>query len=66
MTSESNKILLIVESPSKCKSFEKYIPNSICQASFGHVYDLPADSLAIDPNDNFKANYQIIPDKKKQ
>lgn len=65
MTSEANKILLIVESPSKCKSFEKYIPNSVCQASFGHVYDLPADSLAIDPNDNFKANYQIIPDKKK-
>ncbi len=62
----TDKILLIVESPSKCKSFEKYIPNSNCQASFGHVYDLPADSLAIDPDDNFKANYQIIPDKKKK
>ncbi len=65
MTSEANKILLIVESPSKCKSFEKYIPNSNCQASFGHVYDLPPDKLAIDPNDNFKANYEIIKDKKK-
>jgi DNA topoisomerase-1 len=65
MTSETNKILLIVESPNKKKSFESYIENSNCQASFGHVYDLPADSLAIDPDDNFKANYQIIPDKKK-
>ncbi len=61
----TDKILLIVESPNKKHAFETYIPNSNCQASFGHVYDLPADSLAIDPNDNFKANYQIIPDKKK-
>ena len=65
MTSEANKILLIVESPNKCKSFEKYIPNSNCQASFGHVYDLPPDKLAIDPDNNFKANYEIIKDKKK-
>ncbi len=65
MTSETNKILLIVESPNKKHAFEKYIPNSNCQASFGHVCDLPADSLAIDPDNNFKANYQIIPDKKK-
>jgi DNA topoisomerase-1 len=65
MTIETNKILLIVESPNKKHAFEKYIPNSNCQASFGHVYDLPADSLAIDPDNNFKANYQIIPDKKK-
>lgn len=61
----TEKILLIAESPNKKKAFEKYIPNSNCQASFGHIYDLPANNLAIDPNDNFKANYQIIPDKKK-
>jgi DNA topoisomerase-1 len=65
MTSEANKILLIVESPNKCKSFEKYIPNSVCQASFGHVYDLPPDKLAIEPENNFKANYEIIKEKKK-
>lgn len=65
MTSEANKILLIVESPNKCKSFEKYIENSICQASYGHVYDLPSDKLSIDPDNNFKATYEIIKDKKK-
>lgn len=65
MVTDNNKILLIVESPNKCKSFEKYIPNSNCQASFGHVYDLPPDKLAIDPNDNFKANYEIIKEKNK-
>lgn len=65
MTSETNKILLIVESPNKCKAFMSYIENSNCQASFGHVYDLPSDRLAIDPNDNFKATYEIIKEKKK-
>ena len=34
------KLLLIVESPNKCKSIQKYIPNSICVASCGHIYDL--------------------------
>jgi DNA topoisomerase-1 len=65
MTSESNKILLIVESPNKKHAFESYIENSNCQASFGHVYDLPPDKLAIDPNDNFKATYEIIKEKRK-
>ena len=65
MTSEANKILLIAESPNKKHAFEKYIPNSNCQASFGHVYDLPPDKLSIDPDNNFKANYEIIKEKKK-
>ncbi len=65
MTSDANKILLIAESPNKKHAFEKYIPNSNCQASFGHVYDLPPDKLSIDPDNNFKANYEIIKEKKK-
>ena len=59
------KLLLIVESPNKCKSIEKYIPGSICVASCGHIYDLGKEQMNVDENDNFKPNYSIMPDKKK-
>jgi DNA topoisomerase-1 len=59
------KLLLIVESPNKCKSVQKYIPNSICVASCGHIYDLGKEQMNVDENDNFKPNYSIMPDKKK-
>lgn len=59
------KLLLIVESPNKCKTIEKYIPNSTCVASCGHIYDLGKEQMNVDENDNFKPNYSIMPDKKK-
>jgi DNA topoisomerase-1 len=59
------KLLLIVESPNKCKSIQKYIPNSTCVASCGHIYDLGKEQMNVDENDNFKPNYSIMPDKKK-
>jgi DNA topoisomerase-1 len=59
------KLLLIVESPNKCKSIQKYIPNSTCVASCGHIYDLGKEQMNVDENDNFKPHYSIMPDKKK-
>jgi DNA topoisomerase IA len=54
------KLLLIVESPNKCKSVQKYIPNSVCVASCGHIYDLGKEQMNVDENDNFKPNYSIM------
>ena len=45
--------LVIVESPAKAKTIEKYLPGE-CQvtATMGHVIDLPASKLAIDVEHN--------------
>lgn len=58
--------LLIVESPAKAKTINKYLGNNYkVLASFGHVRDLPKKSGSIDINDDFKAQYQIIAKNKK-
>lgn len=60
------KNLLIVESPSKAKTLNKYLGKDFqIVASFGHVRDLIPKSGAIDPNDNFSMKYQIIDKNKK-
>jgi len=68
-TFASNKpILVIVESPAKCKKIEEYLgPGYQCLASFGHLRELPSlDS--IDFHKNYHPTYKIIdqPLKKKQ
>lgn len=59
--------LLIVESPSKAKTIEKYLKSRgfIVKASVGHIKDLPKSKLGVDVEKNFKPEYQTIPTKVK-
>ena len=60
------KQLVIVESPAKAKTIEKYLGSDFdVQSSFGHISDLPKKNLSIDVEDNFKPTYQISADKVK-
>ena len=57
------KNILIVESPSKAKTIEKYLgPDFQVLASFGHVRDLPEKKLGIDLKNNFTPEY-VVPKK---
>ncbi len=59
--------LLIVESPSKAKTIEKYLDNKYTvRASVGHIRDLPkSNKKAVDIKNGFKPTYEISPLKKK-
>ena len=58
------KKLIIVESPSKAKTIQKYLGNDVeVMASKGHVCDLPAKTLAIDVKNHFEPQYVVSPDK---
>ncbi len=63
------KKLVIVESPSKSKTIEKYLGRDYkVVSSLGHIRDLATSGkygLGIDIEDNFKPNYEIIKGKKK-
>ncbi len=60
------KNLVIVESPAKAKTIERYLgSNFSVKSSFGHIRDLPKKGLAIDKDNNFKPSYEISDDKKK-
>ena len=57
--------LVIVESPSKAKTIEKYLGSGYkVMASGGHVCDLPTKRLGVDIEHNFEPEYEINPDKK--
>lgn len=57
--------LIIVESPSKSKTIQKYLGEGFkVMASGGHICDLPEKSLGIDINDNFKPEYVVNENKK--
>lgn len=61
-----SKSLLIVESPAKAKTIEKYLGGDfIVKSSVGHIRDLPKSGMSIDIANGFKPDYQISPDKKK-
>lgn len=53
--------LVIVESPAKAKTIEKYLgKNYTVEASMGHVRDLPKSTLGVDIEDNFNPKYITI------
>ncbi|MBR0466443.1 MAG: type I DNA topoisomerase [Clostridia bacterium] len=57
--------LLIVESPTKVKSIQKYLGKDYkVMASMGHVRDLPKSKLGVDVDNNFKIEYINLDDKK--
>ena len=60
------KALVIVESPAKAKTINKYLGKDYeVEASFGHVKDLPKKTLGVDPQNNFETDYEVIPGKEK-
>lgn len=57
--------LVIVESPAKAKTIEKYLGvNYKVASSFGHISDLPSKNIGIDIEDDFKPKYEVSSDKK--
>lgn len=57
--------LVIVESPTKAKTIQKYLgKNFEIIPSCGHIMDLPKKNMGIDINNNFNPKYEIVSDKK--
>ena len=57
--------LVIVESPAKAKTIEKYLGDQYkVTSSFGHISDLPSKNLGIDVDNNFEPKYEVSTDKK--
>ena len=63
--SNQEKLLIIVESPSKTKTIAKYIDNASVIASVGHFKDLPKKEMGIDIENDFAMKIQTMPDRKK-
>ncbi|MBV9086478.1 MAG: type I DNA topoisomerase [Acidobacteriaceae bacterium] len=60
------KALVIVESPAKAKTINKYLGKDFeVEASLGHVKDLPKSTLGVDVENDFETDYEIIPGKEK-
>ncbi|MED9962339.1 MAG: type I DNA topoisomerase [Bacteroidales bacterium] len=58
--------LVIVESPAKAKTIEKFLGKDfVVMSSFGHIRDLPSKDMSIDLENNFEPNYIITEDKVK-
>jgi DNA topoisomerase-1 len=59
------KNLVIVESPAKAKTIEKYLGKDYTvRSSVGHIRDLVKKGLGVDTENDFEPNYEISPDKK--
>jgi DNA topoisomerase I len=60
------KGLVIVESPAKAKTIQKYLGKGFTvEASLGHVKDLPKSTLGVDIDNEFDTEYIVIPGKEK-
>lgn len=58
--------LVIVESPAKAKTIEKFLGKGYTvKSSFGHIRDLSKQKLGVDTEHGFIPHYEIAPDKKK-
>ena len=56
-----SKTLVIVESPAKAKTINKYLGKDYkVLASFGHIRDLIPKSGAVDPEHNFAMHYEVV------
>src|SRR5690349_20968458 len=60
------KALVIVESPAKAKTINKYLGKQyVVKASLGHIKDLPKKDLSVDVDHGFEPKYEVIEGKKK-
>ena len=58
---KTSQTLVIVESPAKAHTIEKYLgPGFVVKASMGHLIDLPKSRLAIDVENNFQPEYITV------
>ncbi|GAA4298157.1 type I DNA topoisomerase [Aestuariibaculum suncheonense] len=59
------KNLVIVESPAKAKTIEKFLGKDFkVESSFGHISDLPSKELGVDVEGDFSPKYEVSKDKK--
>jgi len=59
------KNLVIVESPAKAKTIEKFLGKDYqVESSYGHIADLPSKEIGVDVLNGFKPSYEVSPDKK--
>ena len=59
------KNLVIVESPAKAKTIEKFLGSDYkVDSSFGHIADLPSKELGVDVDNNFEPKYIVDKEKK--
>ncbi|MCB2060234.1 MAG: DNA topoisomerase I, partial [Novosphingobium sp.] len=59
--------LVIVESPAKAKTIEKYLGSDYkVLASYGHVRDLPPKDGSVRPDEGFAMDWELYGDKQKQ
>lgn len=64
--SANGKNLVIVESPAKAKTINKYLGSGFTvMASMGHIRDLPNKNMGVDVENSFEPTYEIIPTRKK-
>lgn len=60
-----SKNLVIVESPAKAKTIQKYLGKGFqVESSYGHVADLSKRGMGIEIDNHFKPHYQVDPEKK--
>ncbi len=60
------KHLVIVESPAKAKTVNRYLGSDyLVKASFGHIRDLPKSRLGVDIENDFEPEYQVLKARKK-
>jgi len=59
------KNLVIVESPAKAKTIEKFLGSDFqVESSYGHIADLPSKEIGVDVANGFKPKYEVSADKK--
>jgi len=64
--SAKGKNLVIVESPAKAKTINRYLGDDyVVMASMGHVRDLPRRKLSVDIENDFAPTYEIVADRRK-
>ena len=62
----NKKSLVIVESPAKARTINKYLGSAFeVKSSMGHVRDLPSKSFSVDIENDFEPTYKIMPSKKR-
>jgi DNA topoisomerase-1 len=60
------KNLVIVESPAKAKTIEKFLGKDYSvKSSIGHIRDMPKKDMGVDIENNFEPTYEVTADKKK-
>ncbi len=61
-----SKTLVVVESPAKAKTIQKYLGRGYdVKASVGHIKDLPSKKLGVDVEHDFKPQYEVMKGKQK-